>query len=123
MTEDRKSKPALILSSVISLPSSGRGAPAKKCWRSLGKSADCGGRTEDLGGDPMLKPIVAPLAGALLAATLLVTGARAQDDRCVGGQTPGGVIIVLFDRGQSFLNARAQRELATITRQAIAQKA
>jgi outer membrane protein OmpA-like peptidoglycan-associated protein len=71
----------------------------------------------------MMKPIVAPLAGALLAATLLVTGARAQDDRCVGGQTPGGVIIVLFDRGQSFLNARAQRELATITRQAIAQKA
>lgn len=71
----------------------------------------------------MLRPIMAPLAGALLAITLLGAGARAQDNRCTGGQTPGGVIIVQFDRGQSYLNARAQRELAGIARKAIAQKA
>ena len=72
----------------------------------------------------MLRSIVAPLAGALLAVLLLATGARAQDEsRCVGGQTPGGVIIVLFDRGQSIVNARAQREIAGIAKKAIAQKA
>ncbi len=72
----------------------------------------------------MPRPIVASLAGALLAVLLLAPGARAQDEsRCVGGQTPGGVIIVLFNRGQSFINARAQREIADIARKAIAQKA
>jgi outer membrane protein OmpA-like peptidoglycan-associated protein len=72
----------------------------------------------------MSRSIVAPLAGALLVMSLLVASARAQDEsRCVGGQTPGGVIIVLFDRGQSILNARAQREIAGIAKKAIAQKA
>jgi outer membrane protein OmpA-like peptidoglycan-associated protein len=66
----------------------------------------------------MLKPIAALLAGMLIATTV-----QAQDDRCLGGQTPGGVIIVQFDRGQSLVTARAQRELAAIARKAIAQKA
>ncbi|HJQ60625.1 MAG TPA: OmpA family protein [Vineibacter sp.] len=71
----------------------------------------------------MVKGIVAPLAGALLLAAPPLAGVRAQDDRCTGGQTPGGVIIVLFDRGQAVLNAQAQRELASVARRAIAQKA
>jgi outer membrane protein OmpA-like peptidoglycan-associated protein len=70
----------------------------------------------------MPKWIAAPLAGALLLAAQPLAGAWAQDDRCTGGRTPGGAIIVLFDRGQAALNARAQRELANVARQAIAQK-
>ncbi|MCW5748860.1 MAG: OmpA family protein [Alphaproteobacteria bacterium] len=70
----------------------------------------------------MSRTLVVSLAGALLA-TALVTAARAQDDRCTGGQTPGGVIIVQFDRGQALVTQRAQRELAAIARKAIAQKA
>ncbi|HKU99030.1 MAG TPA: OmpA family protein [Vineibacter sp.] len=69
----------------------------------------------------MRKPIVAFLASTLFC--LAAATASAQDDRCVGGQTPGGVIIVQFDRGQSLLTPRGQRDVATIARQAIAQKA
>ncbi|HEX2890146.1 OmpA family protein [Vineibacter terrae] len=66
-----------------------------------------------------------PIA-ALLASALLMLGsitAAAQDDRCTGGQTPGGVIIVQFDRGQSLLTPHAQKALSGIARKAIAQKA
>lgn len=71
----------------------------------------------------MFKPIAAPLAGLLLAASPPVAGVRAQDDRCTGGQTPGGVIIVQFDRGQAYITPQAQKELAGVAHKAIAQKA
>jgi outer membrane protein OmpA-like peptidoglycan-associated protein len=71
----------------------------------------------------MLKPIATPLGRALLvAAALIPATAHAQDDRCTGGQTPGGVIIVQFDRAQSILTPRAQRELAATAKKALAQK-
>ncbi|TWT15774.1 OmpA family protein [Reyranella sp. CPCC 100927] len=69
----------------------------------------------------MRTPIAALLASAFLCLT--AAAAQAQDDRCVGGQTPGGVIIVLFDRGQSILTPRGQRDVSRIASQAIAQKA
>jgi outer membrane protein OmpA-like peptidoglycan-associated protein len=70
----------------------------------------------------MPRSIAAPLLGALLVVAVPLAGAKAQDDRCTGGQTPGGAIIVLFDRGQAVLNAQAQRDLANVARRAIAQK-
>lgn len=70
----------------------------------------------------MLKSIAAPLCGAFLAVATAFSPAYAQDNRCTGGQTPGGVIIVQFDRGQSLITPRAQKELAAIASKAIGQK-
>ncbi len=70
----------------------------------------------------MPSSIAGRLAGAILAATCFTAVAHAQDDRCTGGQTPGGVIIVQFDRGQAWLTPRAQGDLAAVARKAIASK-
>ncbi|QQS10939.1 MAG: OmpA family protein [Rhodospirillales bacterium] len=63
----------------------------------------------------------AVLAGALAA--LSIAPAAAQDDRCTGGNTPGGVFIVQFDTGQSTITPRAKQELAGFASRAIGQKA
>jgi outer membrane protein OmpA-like peptidoglycan-associated protein len=71
----------------------------------------------------MFRPTAAPLCGALLVTVALFSSsAYAQDNRCTGGQTPGGTIIVQFDRGQSLVTPRAQKELATTARRALSQK-
>lgn len=65
--------------------------------------------------------IAAALAGALVA--LSAAPAAAQDDRCTGGNTPGGVFIVQFDTGQSAITPRSRQEIAAFASRAIGQKA